>query len=153
MKEIKSVRLRKTNDNIGSLDIKVTLYEDKKTFGSNERVLIGTNNSNPIWLSTRYKKSGIFKEFTDDQFIDNFILLQSKSDSKSSGYKIIQDPWEEKVPKYRSYGFDPYYLNNGAWISISWLEGNTVQVVKSIAIAMEMSWVEHKKDLLLKQRQ
>jgi hypothetical protein len=36
MKEIKSVRLRKTNDNIGSLDIKVTLYEDKKTFGSNE---------------------------------------------------------------------------------------------------------------------
>jgi hypothetical protein len=53
-------------------------------------------------------------------------LLQSKSDSKSSGYKIIQDPWEEKVPKYRSYGFDPYYLNNGAWISISWLEGNTV---------------------------
>jgi hypothetical protein len=33
-----------------------------------------------------------------------------------------------------------YYLNNGAWISISWLEGNTVQVVKSIAIAMEMSW-------------
>jgi hypothetical protein len=45
MKEIKSVRLRKTNDNIGTLDIKVTLYEEKKTF-SNERVLIGTNNSN-----------------------------------------------------------------------------------------------------------
>jgi hypothetical protein len=126
MKEIKSVRLRKTNDSIGTLDIKVTLYEDKKTFGSNERVLIGTNNSNPIWLLTRYKKGGIFKEFTDDQFIDNFILLQSKSDSKSSGYKIIQDPWEEKVPKYRSYGSDPYYLNNGAFISISWVEGNMV---------------------------
>jgi hypothetical protein len=29
MKEIKSVRLRKTNDNIGTLDIN-TLYEDKK---------------------------------------------------------------------------------------------------------------------------
>jgi hypothetical protein len=30
-------KVKKTNDNIGSLDIKVTLYEDKKTFGSNER--------------------------------------------------------------------------------------------------------------------
>lgn len=119
MKEIKSVRLRKTNDTNGALDIKVTLYED-----NHERVLVGMNNDYPIWLMCRYKKGGLFKDFTDNQFIDNFILQQSKSDPKSSGYTIIQDPWEINVPKYRSYGFDPYYLNNGAWISISWLNGS-----------------------------
>jgi hypothetical protein len=70
MKEIKSVRLRKTNDNIGSLDIKVTLYEDKKNIS--ERVLIGTNNSNSIWLSTRYKKVVYLKSL---QMTNSLIIL------------------------------------------------------------------------------
>ena len=60
MKEIKSVRLRKTNDNNGVLDIKVTLYEDNHTFGMDERVLVGMNNDYPIWLMCRYKKGGLF---------------------------------------------------------------------------------------------
>lgn len=35
-------------------------------------------------------------------------------------YKIIQDPWQDNPPKIRSFGFDKYYLNNGAEISIAW---------------------------------
>jgi hypothetical protein len=125
MKEIKSVRIRKRHINTGTLDIKVTLSENKNTFGSDDRILVGTNNDRVIWLQTTYKKSGLYKDFTDDQFIDNFILVNSKIDGGGSIYDIIQDPWEIKTPKWRSYGFDPYYLNNGAYILISWLNGDT----------------------------
>jgi len=65
-----------------------------------------------------YKKNGIYSNYSNEQFIKEFI----NSNSKLSGatYEIIQDPWTEKVPVWRSYGFDPYYLNNGASILISW---------------------------------
>jgi lysozyme len=124
MKEIKSVRVRRRDLNSGNLDIKVTIYEEKRTFGADERILVGFNNDRPVWIATTYRKKDIYKEFTDDQFIDDFITLNSKIDGGGKTYDIIQDPWEIKTPKWRYYGSDPYYLNNGAQIFISWTEGN-----------------------------
>jgi LAS superfamily LD-carboxypeptidase LdcB len=124
MKEIKSVRVRRRDLNSGNLDIKVTIYEERRTFGADERILVGTNNDRAVWIATTYRKKDIYKEFTDDQFIDDFITLNSKIDGGGKTYDIIQDPWEIKTPKWRYYGSDPYYLNNGAQIFISWTDGN-----------------------------
>ena len=126
MKEIKSVRVRKSNIKSGTLDIKVTLYEDKRTFGADEMILVGYNNDRPVWTSMSYKKNGLFKDFTNDLFIQYFIDSNAKSDGGGQEYEIIQDPWEIKVPIWRKYGFDPYYLNNGAQIFINWNEENMV---------------------------
>jgi hypothetical protein len=123
MKEIKSVRIRRRDLNSGTLDIKVTIYEERRTFGADERILVGTNNDRPVWIATTYRKKDIYKEFTDDQFIDDFINMNSKIDGGGKTYDIIQDPWEIKTPKWRDYGADPYYLNNGAQIFISWSDG------------------------------
>jgi hypothetical protein len=123
MKEIKSVRIRRRDLNSGTLDIKVTIYEERRTFGADERILVGTNNDRPVWIATTYRKKDIYKEFTDDQFIDDFITMNSKIDGGGKTYDIIQDPWEIKTPKWRDYGADPYYLNNGAQIFISWSDG------------------------------
>lgn len=111
MREIKSVRIRnKMHLNYINLDIKITLYED-----GSEMIV---DSDNKIMQPQFYKKNGIYSNYTDDRFIKDFI----DSNSKLSGatYEIIQDPWTEKVPLWRSYGFDPYYLNNGASILISW---------------------------------
>ena len=126
MKEIKSVRVRMNGIDTGSLDIKVIIYSDEHTFSADERVIVGMNNDNPIWLSTRYKKKGLYKDFTEDQFIADYITMSSKIDGAGKTYSIIQDPWEDKVPKWRSYGFDPYYLNNGAMIYIPWNDNNKI---------------------------
>jgi LAS superfamily LD-carboxypeptidase LdcB len=128
MKEIKSVRVRRTNVKSGTLDIKVTLYEDKRTFGADDRVLVGFNNDRPVWIETTYRLKGIFKDFTDDQFITDFIDMNARSEGGGSEYEIIQDPWESKVPIWRKYGFDPYYLNNGAEIYINWTDENNMVV-------------------------
>jgi len=119
MKEIKSVRVRKTNVKSGTLDIKVTLSENKRTFAADEMVLIGTNNGNIVWQEAKYK----VKDTTDpDFFIINFIYTNNSlgSTDKNSYYEIVQDPWEETAPIIRDYGYDPYYLNNGAEVYISW---------------------------------
>jgi len=119
MKEIKSVRVRKSNIKSGTLDIKVTLSEDKHTFGANEMVLVGTNNGNVVWQEARYK----IKDTTEPLFfIHNFIATNNNLGSTDANtyYSIIQDPWEDTTPIIRNYGNDPYYLNNGAEVYISW---------------------------------
>lgn len=118
MDEIKSVRVRRNDINSGTLDIKVSIYKQNQTFGADERVLVGYNNDRPVWMETTYKKTGSYKDYTDDQFIEDFINMNSKIEGKS--YYIIQDPWENKVPIYRTFGSDPYYLNNGALVYILW---------------------------------
>ena len=123
MKEIKSVRVRRRDMNSGTLDIKVTIYEEKRTFGADERIVAGYNNDKPVWIETTYKKKDSYKEFTDDQFISDFITMNSKIDGGGKTYDIIQDPWEIKTPKWRDYGGDPYYLNNGAQIFVTWTDG------------------------------
>ena len=129
--EIKSVRVRKSNTNSGTLDIRVAIYEDNQSRNEegklvfNNRVLIGFDNSNKIvWTKTNYSKllTTKYKDFTDEQFIKEFIDMNSKMDGGGNEYKIIQDPWKDNVPIIRNYGFDPYYLNNGAEVYISWTD-------------------------------
>jgi hypothetical protein len=128
MDEIKSVRVRRNDINSGTLDIRVVIFKQNRTFGPDERVVAGIYNpykpdARKVWIETTYKKTGAYKDYTDDQFIKDFIDMNSKIEGKS--YYIIQDPWENKVPIYRNYGSDPYYLNNGAVVYIMWKDGNT----------------------------
>ena len=124
MDEIKSVRVRRNDINSGTLDIRVVIFKQNHTFGADERVLVGYNNDRPVWIETTYKKTGSYKDYTDDQFIKDFIEMNSKIEGKL--YYIIQDPWENKVPIYRDYGSDPYYLNNGGVVYIIWKDGDKV---------------------------
>lgn len=114
MKEIKSVRIRKKHADYGNLDIKVILYQD----GNNISVSGLGSDGYILWTSLKYKKNGIYSDYSNDDFIKAFIDLKSKSDN--STYEIIQDPWTDKVPLWRSFGFDPYYLNDGSQIIINW---------------------------------
>ena len=128
MDEIKAVRVRRNDINSGTLDIMVAIFKQNRTFGPDERVVVGVYNplkpdGKKVWMETTYKKTGPYKDYTDDQFISEFINMNSKIEGKS--YYIIQDPWENKVPIYRNYGSDPYYLNNGAVVYIMWMDGNT----------------------------
>jgi hypothetical protein len=130
--EIKSVRVRKSNISSGTLDIRVAIYEDNQSRNEegklvfNNRVLIGFDNNNNkiVWTKTNYSKllTTKYKDFTDEQFIKEFIDMNSKMDGGGNEYKIIQDPWKDNVPIIRNYGFDPYYLNNGAEVYISWTD-------------------------------
>jgi len=127
MDEIKAVRVRRNDINSGTLDIRVAIFKQNRTFGPDERVVVGVYNplkpdGKKVWMETTYKKTGPYKDYTDDQFISEFINMNSKIEGKS--YYIIQDPWENKVPIYRNYGSDPYYLNNGAVVYIMWKDGN-----------------------------
>lgn len=127
MDEIKSVRVRRNDINSGTLDIRVVIFKQNRTFGPDERVVAGIYNpykpdARKVWIETTYKKTGAYKDYTDDQFIKDFIDMNSKIEGKS--YYIIQDPWENKVPIYRNYGSDPYYLNNGAVVYIMWKDGD-----------------------------
>jgi hypothetical protein len=126
MDEIKAVRVRRNDINSGTLDIRVAIFKQNRTFGPDERVVVGVYNplkpdGKKVWMETTYKKTGPYKDYTDDQFINEFINMNSKIEGKS--YYIIQDPWENKVPIYRNYGSDPYYLNNGAVVYIMWKDG------------------------------
>jgi LAS superfamily LD-carboxypeptidase LdcB len=128
MDEIKAVRVRRNDINSGTLDIRVAIFKQNRLFGPEERIVVGVYNplkpdGKKVWMETTYKKTGPYKEYTDDQFISEFINMNSKIEGKS--YYIIQDPWANKVPIYRNYGSDPYYLNNGAVIYILWKDGAT----------------------------
>lgn len=115
MKEIKSIRIRnKKFINYINLDIKVTLYEDYSDI-----ILNSDNNAMKFQI---YKRNGIFSNYTNDDFIKSYIDLYSKLDNTI--YEIIQDPWVDKAPIWRSYGFDPYYLNNSSFIIINWYDND-----------------------------
>jgi hypothetical protein len=129
MDEIKSVRVRRNDINSGSLDIRVVIFKQNHTFGAEERVVAGIYNpykpdAKKVWIETTYKKTGSYKDYTDDQFIEDFVNMNSKIEGKL--YYVIQDPWENKVPIYRDYGSDPYYLNNGSVVYIMWKDGDKV---------------------------
>lgn len=128
MEEIKSVRVKRILqesvtfggvDLSGSqFDIKITLYDD-----GNKKSVIGLNaDARNVWDKIEYRKRGRYSDYTDDGLIRDFIDINSKREG--SEFEISQDPFLEKPPKERSFGFDPYYLNNGAKILIKWLDGN-----------------------------
>lgn len=60
------------------------------------------------------------------------ILMSRKSYSYTDAekeaptyYKIVQDPWLDEPPLIRSYGNDPYFLNNGLKLTVFWTDPNT----------------------------
>jgi LAS superfamily LD-carboxypeptidase LdcB len=125
MKEIKSVRVRRkfasTDENLNGLsDYKVTLYDNGRN-----KFKVGALQTGKVALFAEYRKSGIFKDFSNDDFIKDGInvLISKQNDNKE--FEIIQDPWLDTPPKWRSFGSTPYYLNNGAQVAIQWLIGNS----------------------------
>jgi len=127
MKEIKSVRVRRkfapSDENLSGLsDYKVTLFDNGR-----KKFKVSALQTGKVALFAEYRKSGTFKKFSNDDFINDGInvLISKQNDNKE--FEIIQDPWLEKAPIERSFGFEPYYLNNGSMLYIDWIEnGNSV---------------------------
>jgi len=124
MKEIKSVRVRVKNSTnneslSGVVDYKVTLYDNGRN-----KFKVGAGQTGRVGLFSEYKREGRYENFSNDDFIKDAInvLISKQNDNKK--FEIIQDPWLDTPPKWRSFGFTPYYLNNGSEITIQWLEGS-----------------------------
>lgn len=140
---IKSVRVRKNiaaqtsvAEQYGELDLKVSIY--KFGFGGNKRRVKATDNlgnSIPGREPLEYATSGRYADFTDDDFIKDFLDVQAKSQppnkstvsiSTSNGvkevpvYEIIQDPWDQNKPIKRNFGNQPYFLKDGSKVMIKW---------------------------------
>ncbi len=125
MKEIKSVRVRRkftsTEENLsGFSDYKVTLYDNGR-----KKFKVGALQSGRVGLFAEYRREGKFENFSNNDFINDGInvLISKQNDNKE--FEIIQDPWLDTPPKWRSFGSTPYYLNNGAEVIIRWLDGTT----------------------------
>jgi hypothetical protein len=146
MDVIKSVRVRKrvptTEESTGTSDIKVTLYEK----GRKKRIVKGfslDSNSEEvveIWKELKYDGER-YENQTDNQIIEDFIRIKTlaerpQGDKIKMGfppkdetfYQILQDPFDKKIPLDRSFGFDPYYLNNGAELYIKWFKPNITEI-------------------------
>lgn len=122
MKEIKSVRVRKkytsTIDNLSGIsDYKVILYDN----GGN-KFKVGAFQNGKSGIFSEYKREGIHENFSNDDFIKSAISLISKENNDKE-FEIIQDPWLDTPPRWRSFGGDPYHLSNGSEVYIKWLEG------------------------------
>lgn len=113
MEEIKSIRLRDKD----GVDIKITLYKD-----GDKRKIEGKSSGITTFGLSEYGGAR-YNNYTDDEIILDFIEVNRKSKLKPENYyEIIQDPWEETPPRFRRFGFDPYYLNNGSKAYITWTQ-------------------------------
>lgn len=146
MDVIKSIRVRKrvptTEESTGTSDIKVTLYEK----GRRKRIVKGfslnaqSEEVSEVWKELRYEGDR-YENLTDDQIIDDFIRIKTLSERPQGDkikvgfppkdetfYQKIQDPFDTRVPIQRYFGFDPYYLNNGAEIYVKWFKANVTEI-------------------------
>jgi hypothetical protein len=125
MKEIKSVRVRKKFssgvENQGVGDYKVTLFDNGRN-----KFKVSAGQIGKVFLFSDYRKEGSFENFSDDDFIKDGINILVSKQNDNKEFEIIQYPWLDTPPKWRSFGFDPYYLNNGSEVYIRWFIGNTV---------------------------
>jgi len=146
MDEVKSIRIRKrlatSEENLGSSDIKIVLYRKR------QRRSVKGFSINPqgdevleIWKETRYEGDR-YENLSDDAIIDDFIRINTLSERPQGDkvkigfnpvkevtyYEKIQDPFQRTVPIRRSFGFDPYYLNNGSQVYIKWFEAPLTEV-------------------------
>jgi hypothetical protein len=126
--EIKSVRLRYKSNGQSLNNYKLTLFSGDKLLNKKDRTVRVFINSDGIdyiqsnfTLTFNYNKR--YKDYTDDDYINLWIDIQSKS---GNNFEIIQNPWEDKLPVYRKYGFDPYYLTNGSEIKVEWLSDSFI---------------------------
>jgi LAS superfamily LD-carboxypeptidase LdcB len=123
MKEIKSVRVRPKfssgDDNRGLGDYKVILFDNGKN-----KFKVAAGQIGRVFINAEYKREGKFENYTDDDFIKDGISILISKQNNNKEFEIIQDPWLDNPPKWRSYGYDPYYLNNGSQVYINWLDGS-----------------------------
>jgi len=140
---IKSIRIRPKQSpssykpeafKIGILDLKVSILKTK-----NGRACVSHHLKNDgSELSVAYTGLSFdgnrYKDKSDNDLLDSYISLLSKNSYSiynvrvdNINFDIIQDPFDRKAPIIRSYGFDPYYLNNDSKVFIEWLEGNDVK--------------------------
>jgi hypothetical protein len=150
---LKSVRIRpreipvnqRNTAKTGVLDLKISVIKT----GPRERTLSsyrldekgeGTTTQVPVevangpWPSIEYKGRR-YEDLSDDDLIRDYIRTNTLRERPSEGefvvidglqkpfYQIVQDPFEKKPPASRNFGFDPYYLNNGAQVFIRWYTG------------------------------
>lgn len=120
MMEIKSVRIRNSYADINE---RLSAYADYKVslFSNNGEYIV---KFIPV-SGNRANSENIYKRelnFTDNDYINKGIEFLSKRDGIQ--YVIIQDPFNDIPPIHRNFGNDPYYLNNGSFIKISWRLNN-----------------------------
>ncbi len=140
MDEVKSIRIRKRlytdDENTGTADIKITLYRKRsKRFVKGFSLNASGDENFEIWKESRYEGDR-YENLSDNAIIDDFIRVNTinerpQGDKIKIGfnpvkevtfYEKIQDPFTKQIPIRRSYGFDPYYLNNGASVYIKWFK-------------------------------
>lgn len=124
---IKAVRVRpeKTEiyERLGALgDYKLMLFKETKKKYKVGWFPVKGGEPNGVLTTTEYKKSGIYEDLTEEDFLIEGLNLLSKMNKKT--YEIVQDPWEYQPPLKRIYNSDPYYLNNGAKVFINWFIGD-----------------------------
>jgi hypothetical protein len=75
-----------------------------------------------------YKFDKVDRSMSDDDVINEALVVLrgiGKGLSGLTGKQMItQDPWKDKPPTKRHYGFTYYYLNDGSQVHIKWLKGN-----------------------------
>ncbi len=122
----------------GLSDAKISIYDDDN-FWQLEWISIGDKGDNHtlrirkrdyVLYNAKSDKEGKLNELVGDYIMfQEMIVPKAKQKIAKSGkeldpttyYEVIQDPWQDNPPKKRSFGNDPYYLNNGAKISVSWM--------------------------------
>lgn len=128
MDTLKQVRVRKIVEgaNTGALDLRVMLLQG--TASTSQRIARGqvSISSQLYWSEVTYDGAR-YQDKTNDEILQEYIASNSEIEANRIGsklgtglFKIVQNPWSDEVPQLRKYGEDPYYLNNGAYINISW---------------------------------
>jgi len=128
MDTIKQVRVRKIVEgaNTGALDLRVMLLQG--TASTAQRIAIGkVSLSGQLYWSEVIYEGTRYQDKTNDEILQEYIASNSEIEANRIGsklgnslFKIVQNPWNDEVPQLRKYGEDPYFLNNGAYINISW---------------------------------
>ncbi len=128
MDTIKQVRVRKIIEgaNTGALDLRVLLLQG--TASNTQRIARGqvSLSGQIYWPEVTYEGTR-YQDKTNDEILQEYIASNSEIEANRIGsklgnslFKIVQNPWADEVPQLRNFGEDPYYLNNGAYINISW---------------------------------
>ena len=128
MDTIKQVRVRKIVEgaNTGALDLRVMLLQG--TASTSQRIARGqVSISSQLYWSEVIYEGARYQDKTNDEILKEYIASNSEIEANRIGsklgnslFKIVQNPWNDEVPQLRKYGEDPYFLNNGAYINISW---------------------------------
>lgn len=150
MAVVKAVRVRPADANVdqrlgefksptglkGSLgDVKVTIEDDGNKWKVSWLAISDINSS----FVQEFKKKDWENYSPDNIIFETMRIAGTRDITKITGgisvgitpdnfYNVVQDPWQDNPPKKRSYGIDPYYLNNGAKISIIWMIGSKTAI-------------------------